>query len=65
VSAALRVVNIGTDGGPIGEACAATTGDGYRIYAPHSFAAMFVAAAGVPACSSSVSWMTIGAVRAG
>jgi Protein of unknown function (DUF4232) len=64
-SAALKVVNIGTDGGPIGSSCKATTGDGYRIYPPHSYVAVFVPLAAVPACASSVSWMTIGPVHAG
>lgn len=63
-SALLTSVNIGSDGGPL-DGCEAVTGDGYRIFPPHSFTAVFVASAGVPACSNAaVTWMTIGPVQA-
>lgn len=63
-SAILTSANIGSDGGPL-EDCDAVVGDGYRIFPPHSFTAVFVASAGVPACSNaSVVWMTVGPVQA-
>ncbi|AZH84189.1 DUF4232 domain-containing protein [Plantibacter sp. PA-3-X8] len=63
-SATLTSVNIGSDGGPLDD-CEAVTGDGYRVYPPHSFTAVFVASSAVPACSNTaVAWMTIGPVRA-
>ncbi|MFZ4895931.1 DUF4232 domain-containing protein [Plantibacter sp. Mn2098] len=58
----LTAVNIGTDGGPL-DGCAPVAGDGYRVYPPHSFTAVFVASAGVPACSTDVVWMTVGSVQ--
>ncbi|MGG7464476.1 DUF4232 domain-containing protein [Plantibacter sp. YIM 135347] len=60
--AVLRAVNIGTDGGPLSD-CAPVAGDGYRIYSPHSFTAVFVASPGVPACTSDDLWMSIGSVQ--
>jgi len=63
-SAVLTSVNIGTDGGPLDD-CQPATGDGYRVFPPHSFTAIFVPAAAVPACSNAaVTWMTIGPVQA-
>ena len=59
VSAQLQSTNIGTDGGPLGSQCQATTGDGYRVYPPHSYHAFFVAQAGVAACASTVVWMHV------
>ena len=63
--AALTVVNIGTDGGPLGSACKVTAGEGYRVYAPHSFEPVFVKSSGVAACSSSSDFMQVGTVTAG
>lgn len=62
VSAPLQQVNIGTDGGPLAGNCTIVTGDGYRVYPPHSFAAYFVPFPGITACSNAVDWMTVGAV---
>ncbi|HXH34598.1 MAG TPA: DUF4232 domain-containing protein [Plantibacter sp.] len=63
-SAILTSVNIGTDGGPL-DNCEPVAGDGYRVFPPHSFTAVFVASAAVPACSNAaVTWMTIGPVQA-
>ena len=63
--APLSAVNIGTTGGPLGDACKATTGEGYRIYPPHSFEPVFVTSAGVAACSSSAVFLQVGVVTAG
>ncbi|WP_111720655.1 DUF4232 domain-containing protein [Homoserinimonas sp. OAct 916] len=63
--ATLKSVNIGTDGGPLADQCTVTTGDGYRVYPPHSFDSVFVASPGVPACSNTVVWMSVTAVAAG
>lgn len=62
-SAPLQSVNIGTDGGPLGTACAVEAGDGYRVYPPHSYVAVFVPAT-VDACTSGTAWMTVGPVSA-
>ena len=63
--AQLTSVNIGTDGGPLGTDCKATTGDGYRVYPPHSFEPVFVQSAGVPTCTSTSVFMHVGVVTAG
>jgi hypothetical protein len=65
VVAPLQAVNIGSDGGPLGDQCPTTTGNGWRIYPPHSFDAVFVQAEGIPACTGATPWLTVGPVRAG
>ncbi|TPW73525.1 DUF4232 domain-containing protein [Schumannella sp. 10F1B-5-1] len=55
VAASMTVVNLGSDGGALG--CATEQGDGWRVYPPHSFAAVFVPDAGVAACDDSQVWM--------
>jgi hypothetical protein len=62
--AQLQEVNIGDGGGPLAGNCESEPGDGYRIYPPHSFDAVFVKAA-VPACANGTVWMYVGAVTAG
>ena len=62
--ATLSSINIGSGGGPLGADCAVTTGDGYRVYPPHSFEAFFVPLAGVAACSSDSVFLQIGVVEA-
>jgi len=62
VAAPLKIVNIGTDGGPL-DGCTVKKGDGYRIYPPHFTRAYFVADAGAVACVSGPSFMTVGPVR--
>ncbi|THG30862.1 DUF4232 domain-containing protein [Naasia lichenicola] len=65
IGASIQMVNIGTDGGPLGDACDVAAGDGWRIYPPHSFVAVFVESPGLPAClSSDVSWLRVGALSA-
>ena len=61
--ATLTAINIGSGGGPLGADCAVTTGDGYRVYPPHSFEAVFVPLAGVAACSSDSVFLRIGVVE--
>lgn len=63
--ASLQSVNIGTDGGPMAGNCDVAQGDGYRVFPPHSFYAVFVASAGVPACTNGSVWMHVQPVAAG
>lgn len=63
--ATLQASNIGRDGGPWGDACPVVSGDGYRVYPPHSVDAIFVPVAGLSACNSDVVWLHISAVQAG
>jgi len=65
IGASIQMVNIGTDGGPLDTACDVAAGDGWRIYPPHSFAAVFIESPGLPAClSPDVSWLRVGALSA-
>jgi hypothetical protein len=61
VSAPLKVVNIGTDGGPL-EGCTVQKGDGYRVYPPHSTRSIFVQDSSAVACVRGPSFMTVGPV---
>jgi hypothetical protein len=61
VAAPLKVVNIGTDGGPL-EGCTVQKGDGYRVYPPHSTKSYFVSDADAVACASGPSFMSVGPV---
>lgn len=61
VAAPLKVVNIGTDGGPL-DGCTVKQGDGYRVYPPHSTKSVFVADTKSVACSPGPSFMTVGPV---
>ncbi len=58
-AAALQSVNIAGGGGALGGSCTVVKGDGYRIYAPHSFHASFVSSPGVPACTGTTVWMSV------
>ena len=58
-TAALRMVNVGTDGGPLGADCQAQPADGWRVYPPESTEAAFVAVDGLTACAGDVDWITI------
>lgn len=60
----LTAVNVGTDGGALGKKCGAAAGEGYRVYAPHSFEAVFVSVPDVAACSTDVVWMHVAPVTA-
>ena len=62
-AAPLKVVNIGTDGGPL-DGCTVQKGDGYRVYAPHSRTAVLVRDPSAVACVSGPSFMTVGPVVA-
>jgi len=59
--ATLTSVNIGTDGGPLGESCAPVDGNGYAITAPGSTRFTTVEH-GVPACTGDQVWMRISPV---
>jgi Protein of unknown function (DUF4232) len=64
-AAQLDVVDIEPDGGPFGETCGIGHGDGYQVLAPHSFVAIPLIAAGVPACTNGrIEWMEIGPMQA-
>lgn len=56
-AAPLRIVNIGTDGGPL-VGCTVAKGDGYRVYPPHSKKAFFVEDADAVACTGGPVFMT-------
>ncbi len=62
VAAPLQIVNIGSDGGPLGSRCAVKRGDGYRVYAPHSRRAFFAENADAVACTSGTSFMVVSPV---
>ena len=64
VYAPLRAVNIGDDGGPLGDACPTEPADGWRIYPPHSFEAVFVQADRLTGCTGTTPWLTVGVVAA-
>lgn len=61
VTAPLKVVDIGTDGGPL-EGCTVRKGDGYRVYAPHSRKGVLVQDPSAVACVREPSFMTVGPV---
>lgn len=61
VAAPLKVVDIGTDGGPL-DGCTVQKGDGYRVYAPHSKKAVLVRDPSAVACVRGPSFMTVGPV---
>lgn len=61
VAAPLRVVDIGTNGGPL-VGCTVQKGDGYRVYAPHSRKAVLVDDPSAVACVRGPSFMTVGPV---
>ena len=63
VAAPLKVVNIGTDGGPL-EGCTVRKGDGYRVYPPHSKRSYFVQDPSAVACVSGPSFMSVSPVIA-
>jgi hypothetical protein len=64
LAAPLRIVNIGTDGGPL-VGCTVDEGAGYLVSPPHSDQAFFVKATDdlpAPACASGPSFMTVSPV---
>ncbi len=66
ISAPLRAVNVGDNGGPLGDACQATTGDAWQIYPPHSFVPVEVSSPGLAACANaSTNFLTVSPVAAG
>jgi hypothetical protein len=63
ISAALRITDIGTNGGPL-TGCTVRRGDGYRVYPPHSGHAFFVQDPKAVACVTGPVFMTVGPVGA-
>jgi hypothetical protein len=61
VAAPLKIVNIGTNGGPL-DGCTVQKGDGYRVYPPHSTRAFLVADPKAVACVKGPSFMQVGPV---
>ena len=61
VAAPLKIVNIGTDGGPL-VGCRVVSGAGYRVYAPHSKKAVIVEDADAAACADGPVFMTVSPV---
>jgi hypothetical protein len=64
LAAPLRIVNIGTDGGPL-VGCTVERGAGYLVYPPHSTKGFFVEATGdlaAAACDPGPSFMTVSPV---
>lgn len=61
VAAPLRIVNIGTDGGPL-VGCTVRKGTGYRVYPPHSTKGFLVEDPAAVACAPGPSFMTVGPV---
>ena len=61
VAAPLKIVNIGTDGGPLDD-CRVASGDGYRVYPPHSKRAFLVRNADAAACADGPVFMTVSPV---
>jgi hypothetical protein len=43
--------------------CKVTKADGYRIYPPHSYQAIFVKQTGLHSCTTQVHWQSIGEVN--
>lgn len=63
-TASLRVVNVGTGGGPI-EGCDPETAAGLLVYPPGLEEAQFVSVKNLHACGSDTPFMTVSPVRAG
>ncbi|WP_227488341.1 DUF4232 domain-containing protein [Brachybacterium subflavum] len=61
--ASLKAVDVGDGGGPLGDECEATDADGWRIYAPGSKKAQYVAQDGLHACAGDVDWLTVDGVH--
>ncbi|MFE5774482.1 DUF4232 domain-containing protein [Brachybacterium sp. NPDC056505] len=61
--ASLKAVDVGDGGGPLGDECRATDADGWRIYAPGSTKAQYVAQDGLHACAGDVDWLTVDGVH--
>jgi hypothetical protein len=63
-TADIQAVNIGEDGGPIGESCQPSPADGWRIYPPGSKASVFVEQDGLRACANKdVDWLSVSVVE--
>ncbi|MEO7348499.1 MAG: DUF4232 domain-containing protein [Terrimesophilobacter sp.] len=60
--AALTAINLGFDGGPLGDACAILEGNAVSVTPPHSTIAIPVTPLNFMACANDVPWMTIGPI---
>lgn len=61
--ATIEAVNIGDDGGPLGDSCAPVDADGWRVYPPDSTKALFIRQEGMKACSGDAEWLTVTGVH--
>lgn len=61
--ATIEAVNIGDDGGPLGDSCKPVDADGWRIYPPDSTKALFIRAESMKACSGDADWLTVTGVH--
>lgn len=59
VEANMRMVNIGTGGGPLAGKCDPVQADGWRILPNHAKTSLFVKDKGLNACSTGVDWLTV------
>jgi len=58
-TAELRMVDVGSGGGPLGADCQAQPAAGWRVFPPESTEAIDVAIEGLTACAGDVDWLTI------
>ncbi len=61
--ATIEAVNIGDDGGPLGDSCTPVDADGWRVYPPDSTKALFIRQEGMKTCSGDADWLTITGVH--
>lgn len=60
----IEAVNVGENGGPLGDDCDATVADGWRIYPPNAEDAIFVEVDDLYACAADVDWLSVSPVDA-
>lgn len=63
-TADIQAVNIGDDGGPLGDSCNATKADGWRIYPPGSKTSIYVEQDGLKVCADKdADWLSVSVVK--
>lgn len=63
-TAAVQAVNIGDNGGPLGDSCDPVAADGWRIYPPGSKKSVYVEQNGLMACANDdVDWLKVSVVE--
>lgn len=63
-TATVQAVNIGDNGGPLGDSCDPVPADGWRIYPPGSKKSVYVEQDGLMACASDdVDWLKVSVVE--